>query len=172
MPFHWFSMELVHCSSFTGRGAEGYGEAAVESVLVKVSNQWKKILVQPYERFSGHLPEELWEDAYQWVYVHWQEEKKQVGGSQRELSTDVSPAAVYILLVRRRCPFLRQTGKKVFWPPGRNENCSTHGCIEPGRAPTQQHETFQHYISTRAAFMEWYEEPKQSGWGTYRAYWT
>lgn len=54
----------------------------MESVLVKVSNQWKKILVQPYERFSGHLPEELWEDAYQWVYVHWQEEKKQVGGSQ------------------------------------------------------------------------------------------
>lgn len=54
----------------------------MESVLVKVSSQWKKILVQPYERFSGHLPEELWEDAYQWVYVHWQEEKKQVGGSQ------------------------------------------------------------------------------------------
>ncbi|KIR52713.1 hypothetical protein I315_04958 [Cryptococcus gattii Ru294] len=34
--------------------------------------------------------------------------------------------------------------------------CPLHPC----RAPTQQHETFQHYISTRAAFVEWYEESK------------
>lgn len=35
----------------------------MENVFVKRSNQWKKILVQPYERFIGHLPEGLLEDA-------------------------------------------------------------------------------------------------------------
>lgn len=54
--------------------------------LLKVNNQWKERL-EPHEEFRGHLPEEPLEDAYQWLYAHWQEEKKQVSGSSFGLSS-------------------------------------------------------------------------------------
>lgn len=58
--------------------------------LLKVNNEWEERL-EPHERFRGHLLEQPLDDAYQWLYVHWQEEKKQVSASCFESSSlDVS----------------------------------------------------------------------------------
>ncbi|KIR57551.1 hypothetical protein I314_06690 [Cryptococcus bacillisporus CA1873] len=117
--------------------------------LLKVNNQWKERL-EPHERFRGHLLEEPLEDAYQWLYAHW-----------RELPTDVPPADVFIsYFYEGNAAFDGETGERVFWLPRRKEDCASQGCVEPGQAPIEQHETFQHYTSTRAAFSKWYMESK------------
>ncbi|OWZ62894.1 hypothetical protein AYX14_04222 [Cryptococcus neoformans] len=126
--------------------------------LLKVNNQWKERL-EPHEKFRGHLPEEPLEDAYQWLYAHWQEEKKQA--HWRGLPIDVPPADIFVsYYYDGNAAFDGQTGERTHWLPKKKEDCSTYGCVEPGQAPIMQHETFQHYTSTRSAFVEWYKESK------------
>ncbi|OXG65732.1 hypothetical protein C351_02169 [Cryptococcus neoformans c8] len=126
--------------------------------LLKVNNQWKERL-EPHEKFRGHLPEEPLEDAYQWLYAHWQEEKKQA--HWRGLPIDVPPADIFVsYYYDGNAAFDGQTGERTHWLPKKKEDCSTYGCVEPGQAPIMQRETFQHYTSTRSAFVEWYKESK------------
>lgn len=44
--------------------------------------------------------------------------------------------------------------------PYRSFNCEVRLTGLSGQAPIMQHETFQHYTSTRSAFVEWYKESK------------
>ncbi|WVQ81623.1 hypothetical protein IAT38_003747 [Cryptococcus sp. DSM 104549] len=131
--------------------------------VMKLDNEWTERL-EPMHEFKGHDVGENGEGgmdgAYQWLYAHWQEEKKMA--HFRELPAHLDLTDIFVsYFYDGNAAFNAITGERSFWLPKREEDCEFRGCIAPGETPISERETFLRFRSTRLGLATWYEESKR-----------
>ncbi|WVQ81664.1 hypothetical protein IAT38_003789 [Cryptococcus sp. DSM 104549] len=137
----------------------GAGRQRWRRYVMKLNNQWTERL-EPMREFRGHFKDGGMDGAHQWLYAHWQEEKKK--SYFRDLPTHISPGDIFVsYFYDGNAAFDAKTGKRLFWLARREEDCGHMGCVEPGETPVHERKTYEHFTSTQSAFAGWYEHSKK-----------
>ncbi|WWD21443.1 hypothetical protein CI109_105928 [Kwoniella shandongensis] len=131
----------------------GGGKKRWRRYLMKYENEWKERL-EPMPEFRGHYKDGGLDGTYQWLYIHWQEEKRQshFRNLPKELTGDIFMNYFYDgnSIVDSR------SGKRLVWLPRLRENCDSIGCVFPGEDPISSRPEHRKKVEAWLDYKDWY----------------
>ncbi|WVQ81663.1 hypothetical protein IAT38_003788 [Cryptococcus sp. DSM 104549] len=155
----WFSP--YHTSYYEARSVPRGEEGETKEwrrYLMKRNGVWKERL-EPIIPFTGHDAQHPMEGTMQWLYAHWQIDKKRT--HWRHLPIASSPPDLFLAYPEGNAGF-NANGKRVFWRPSREEHCYAEGCFAPDEPPEDDGGSYAEYLATRADYMNYYIASKQA----------
>ncbi|WVR04590.1 hypothetical protein IAU60_001598 [Kwoniella sp. DSM 27419] len=119
--------------------------------VTKVNDVWT-------ERVEPMIEYEPIKGAYEWLYVHWQEEKKQ---AHFDLPANTRGDVFVNYFYQGNAVYDSQTGQRTAWLSKREQSCSYAGCVEPGETPLTEQTWFKHLKAVEKETKNWYAVSKE-----------
>ncbi|KAK8847353.1 hypothetical protein IAR55_005210 [Kwoniella newhampshirensis] len=121
--------------------------------LTKYENEWTERL-EPMNEFRGHYKDGGLDGTYQWLYVHWQEEKKQ--SYFKELPKHYTGDIFINYFYDGNSIVDSKSGKRLVWIPRRPQTCDYAGCVEIGEDSIASRPGFKKKVEAEMDFKDWY----------------
>ncbi|WVF69931.1 hypothetical protein IAT40_004715 [Kwoniella sp. CBS 6097] len=161
---NWYNASSVPKRSETGKRWKRY--------LIKMNNVWTE-RVEPMREFEPHhwsetegvslAPKDSGEEPlsgmYQWIYVHWQEDKKRAHFKQFPQSAQGDIFVNYYY--QGNAMYDSETGNRVEWLPKKQESCTYMGCVPLGEPPLTLSHVKLAELSRKKEIEEWYAKSKR-----------
>ncbi|WVQ97974.1 hypothetical protein IAU59_005094 [Kwoniella sp. CBS 9459] len=164
----WYNASSVPKRSETGKRWKRY--------VMKVDNVWTE-RVEPMREYVPDYDEEVDGDAgadgqkavsaggdslsgmYQWLYVHWQEDKKRSHFKHfpQSIQGDIFVNYYY----QGNALYDSATGNRVAWVPQKKESCTHMGCVPFGAPPLVLPYAKLLEVSKNKDIEEWHAESKR-----------
>ncbi|WWC92126.1 uncharacterized protein L201_007080 [Kwoniella dendrophila CBS 6074] len=126
--------------------------------LIKINNVWRERL-EPMKGFTGHDGQNSIKGAYEWLYAHWQEDKRQTHflGLPQELKGDIFINYLY----HGNAIYDSETGGRLIWRARKPENCCSFGCVEPEEVSICDRPEHKVWREERKNYGKWFMESKR-----------
>ncbi|OCF37388.1 hypothetical protein I317_04503 [Kwoniella heveanensis CBS 569] len=159
---NWYDALSVPKRSETGKRWKRY--------VMKVDDVWTE-RVEPMREFVPHHIVAETDDAgggqggeymsgmYEWLYVHWQEDKKRAHFKEfpQRARGDIFVNHFY----QGNALYDSETGNRVEWAPYKKESCTYMGCVPFGDPPLSLSLPRLYELSLNGEIEEWYAESKR-----------